>query len=51
MSSEVRAAGGQLYQAAKKKDLTAARTHYETMLKKCNACHQKFADGEHQLKP
>lgn len=51
ISAAVREAGGQLYQAAKKKDYAAARPHYELMLKKCNACHDQFADGEHQLSP
>lgn len=51
ISTEVRTAGGQLYQAAKKKDLATARTHYQTMITKCNACHDKFAGGEHQLAP
>ncbi|HBL43303.1 hypothetical protein [Gimesia sp.] len=50
-SIEVRKAGGQLYQAAKAKDFKAAQMHYQSMLKNCNACHQQFADGEHQLKP
>ena len=51
LSAAVRDAGGSLYQAAKKKDYKMARQHYEVMLKKCNACHDKFADGEHQLSP
>jgi hypothetical protein len=25
--------------------------NYETMVKKCNACHDHFADGKHQLTP
>jgi len=51
MSEAVRASGASLYQSAKSKDYKAARQHYEVMLKKCNACHDKFADGEHQLSP
>jgi hypothetical protein len=51
LSAAVREAGGKLYQAAKQKDYPAARPHYEAMLKKCNACHDQFADGEHQLAP
>lgn len=51
MSIAVREAGGSLYQAAKKKDYKDARQHFEIMLKKCNACHDHFADGEHQLSP
>jgi len=50
-SVQVRDLGGQLYQAAKKKDYRSARQHYTTMLTKCNACHEKFAGGEHQLAP
>lgn len=46
-----RAQGALLYQAAKKKDYTAARAAWETMLTKCNGCHKQFADGEHQLAP
>ena len=51
LSAAVRDAGAGLYAAAKKKDFQAARPHYEQMLKKCNACHDQFADGEHQLAP
>lgn len=50
-SIAVRSTGGDLYQAAKKKDFAAARRHYEVMLTKCNACHTHFAEGEHQLSP
>jgi hypothetical protein len=50
-SGSVRALGAELYQAAKKKDYAAARQSYEAMLKKCNACHDQFAHGEHQLAP
>lgn len=50
-AEQVRALGGQLYDTAKQKDFKAARGHYETLLNKCNSCHNKFADGEHQLKP
>ena len=51
LSIQVRGLGGELYQAAKKKDYKSAQQHYKTMLTKCNACHQKFAKGEHQLAP
>jgi hypothetical protein len=51
LSVAVRESGSQLYQAAKKKDFPAARQHYEAMLKKCNACHDKFEMGKHQLAP
>lgn len=50
-SVAVRDLGGQLYQAARKKDYASARRHYVAMIEKCNACHTQFADGEHQLKP
>jgi hypothetical protein len=50
-SAAVRDLGGELYQAAKKKDYPTARKHYEAMLIKCNSCHDKFAGGEHQLAP
>ncbi|QDT90197.1 cytochrome c [Gimesia algae] len=50
-SVQVRKAGGQLYKSAKAKDFKAAQMHYQSMLKNCNACHQQFADGKHQLKP
>ena len=47
----VRRAGGKLYQSARKKDYAAAKTNYAAMLENCNACHQQFADGKHQLTP
>lgn len=50
-SIAVRTLGGDLYHAAKKKDYAAASTAYKAMLQKCNACHDKFAHGEHQLAP
>jgi len=50
-SVQVRDFGGQLYRAAKAKDYTLARKHYESMVKNCNACHQQFAGGEHILTP
>jgi hypothetical protein len=51
LSVAVRELGGQLYQAAKNKDFDTARGHYQAMLLKCNACHDQFAGGEHQLTP
>jgi hypothetical protein len=50
-SAAVREAGGRMYAASKQKDAKATREHYVAMLKKCNACHDKFAGGEHQLMP
>ena len=50
-SVQVRDFGGQLYRAAKAKDYTAARKHYEAMVQNCNACHQQFAGGKHLLTP
>src|SRR5690606_25530851 len=49
LSVAVRQAGQQLYAAGKKRDFAAARPAFEALLIKCNACHTKFADGEHQL--
>lgn len=50
-SVAVRELGGNLYQAARKKDYESARRNYSSMLMKCNSCHDKFAHGKHQLKP
>lgn len=50
-AADVREHGGKLYRAAKKKDYESSRTHWEAMLTRCNACHTKFAGGEHQLVP
>lgn len=51
LSVAVRELGGKLYDAGKKKDFATARTHYETMLQRCNQCHNAFAEGKHQLAP
>jgi len=51
LAATVRARGAELYQAARKSDYAAARKAYGTMLESCNACHEQFAGGEHQLKP
>lgn len=51
LSATVRGHGSDLYQAARKSDYAAASKAYTTMLKSCNACHDHFADGEHQLEP
>lgn len=51
LSVTVRGHGGDLYQAARKSDYAAAQEAYTTMLKSCNACHDAFAEGKHQLKP
>ena len=51
LSVAVRARGSELYQAARKSDYTAARKAYTAMLTNCNACHEKYADGKHQLQP
>jgi hypothetical protein len=50
-SSAVRELGKTFYLAARKKDYVVAKTSYAVMLGKCNSCHDRFADGEHQLKP
>ncbi len=51
LSVVMREDGSMLYQAAKAKDFKVARQLYEQMITKCNACHDKFAEGEHQLTP
>ena len=51
LSVETRKIGGEVYQAARKKDYAATKKNFALMLKSCNACHDKFADGDHQLKP
>jgi hypothetical protein len=48
---ETRAAAAELYNAAKAKDVQLSRDRYTTMITRCNACHQDFAGGEHQLMP
>lgn len=50
-SVDSRDAGAELVKAAKAKDFPGARKAYETMLNHCNACHKKFEDGKHILKP
>lgn len=50
-SQLTRESGAALYQAAKAKDYATARKQYETLLIRCNACHDQFAEGEHQLTP
>ncbi|MBL4885375.1 MAG: hypothetical protein JKY95_12670 [Planctomycetaceae bacterium] len=51
LSVDVREFGSNLYQAARKKDYKSAQQNYKLMLTNCNSCHDKFADGKHQLKP
>ena len=46
-----RDAGAELFKAAKAKDLAASKKAYEAMLNHCNACHKKFDENNHQLKP
>ena len=50
-SVAVRDLGKEFYTAARKKDYAAAKKGYTVLLQKCNSCHDKFAGGEHQLKP
>jgi hypothetical protein len=50
-SVAVRDSAGQLYKAARKKDLDACRKTYEQMLTNCNSCHKQFAGGKHMLAP
>ena len=51
LSAAVRGQGGELYQAARARDYQTSLVHYRAMIEQCNACHTRFADGEHQLKP
>lgn len=51
LSIAMREDGSMLYHAAKARDFKLAHMHYERMLTKCNACHDKFAEGKHQLTP
>lgn len=48
---QVREFGATLYKAGKSKDADASRKSFAGLLLKCNACHDQFADGEHQLSP
>ncbi len=47
----VRKQGGELYQAAKKRDFELSQNQFAALLKNCNQCHDQFAGGEHQLAP
>ena len=49
LSLAVRGEATDLYNASKAKDVPAARKLFSSLVKKCNACHDHFADGEHQL--
>ena len=51
LAVDLRDHGQTLYQAAKKRDYAVAREAYVTFVAKCNACHEKFADGEHIQQP
>lgn len=48
---DTRKSGAELYGAVKKRDLAAVKDRFAAMLKTCNACHNTFAGGEHQLSP
>lgn len=48
---EIRKHGKMAYDAARKKDFATARKQYESMVRHCNSCHRKFADGKYQLTP
>ena len=50
-SVAVRGTGGQLYQAARKRNYSMAQKSYAAMLNNCNACHKEFAGGKYQLQP
>lgn len=51
LSVENREACSALLAAAKEKNYETARKAYEGMLDKCNACHNHFAEGKHQMNP
>jgi len=51
LAKELRDQGKLLYAAAKKRDYDSSRKQYEAFVTKCNACHEKFAEGEHIQKP
>ena len=51
LSLAVRGEATALYQAGRAKDVDAARKLFKSMVLKCNACHDQFAAGEHQLEP
>ncbi len=51
LATDVREHASELYQAGKKKSGDMAGKSYRAMIESCNACHNAFADGEHQLKP
>ena len=48
---ETRQTGATLYAAAKARDAQQTRASFISMLARCNACLQDFADGEYQLEP
>jgi mono/diheme cytochrome c family protein len=50
-SIESRDAGQAMIKAAKKKDFEKTTEYYKQMLVHCNACHDQFANGKHQLEP
>jgi hypothetical protein len=51
LSLAVRGEATALYKAGKAKDVEGARKLFGSLVLKCNACHDKFAGGEHQLEP
>lgn len=51
LAAKLREEGKLLYQSAKKRDYELARRHYVNFVTSCNACHEKFADGEHIQTP
>lgn len=46
-----KAAGADLYKAAREKNFDTAATAYRTMLNHCNDCHKQFEEGRHILQP
>ncbi|MCA9266475.1 MAG: cytochrome c [Planctomycetales bacterium] len=50
LSVAMRVEAQNLYRAGKSRTYADAKTSYTAMVARCNACHDRFADGEHQQK-
>ena len=51
LATELREQGRRVYQAAKKRNYPQARAAMKSFTESCNACHHRFADGEHLQSP
>lgn len=51
LSAEVRELAAKVYQAGREKNYAQGRSSYQAMIARCNACHDDFAGGDHQLEP